>query len=315
MRFSVNYFGWRLGCASLILCCAAALGRAQSDSPQTPPDEGSSSETGVIRNAPPLPKIPVVRRPGEQGLWIGVSYWVANPGTIIDRGTSPFDYPGRIAMPGKPNLNQSAEFGIAMGEHNALKFSYVRSSAHGTVSPGYAMDLWSVYYDPAYPIATNYRVTGLKASFEYLTLPYPVKDSRFRLKTLWQLHYISLRTGFDQPTAPVTDSDGNFLLDSQGNLLSYAAHGTTNVILPAVGVGFQEYVTNNFRLEGSVSGFEFPHRSNLWDAEASANIRLKAVDLRFGWKGYHARSSPKKDLFFTNFTMSGPFVGLTFHFE
>jgi hypothetical protein len=314
MRFSVNNFAWRLVPASLILCCAAALGQAQSTSPQAPADQSSASGTVVTRNAPPLPKVPVIRRSGEQGMWIGVNYWSATPGTVVNRGTSPFDYPGYVKMPGKPKLNQSVDLGFAVGDHNALKVSYLRSSAHGSVHPGHAVNLWSVYYDPAYDLDTNYLMTGLKFSFEYLTWPYPVKDSRFRLKTLWQMHYVSMRTGFDAPTAPLTDSDGNYLLNSQGDLLSYAAHGTTNVVLPAVGLGFQEYVTDKFRLEGGISGFAFPHRSNLWDAEASASIRLSAFDLRFGWRGYQARSSPK-GVFWTEYKMRGPFVGITYHID
>jgi len=86
-----------------------------------------------------------------------------------------------------------------------------------------------------------------KVSYEYLTWPYPVGGRHFRLKTLWQVQYITMKTIFDAPIKSSTP-------DSTGAYTDYSTIGSKSYITPALGLGSHEYATRNLRLEANLSG-------------------------------------------------------------
>ncbi len=69
------------------------------------------------------------------------------------------------------------------------------------------LHLWTQDYTSGSLVSTNYKLQNGKISFEYLTWPFPVESRRFRLKTLWQVHYTGVRTEFGLPEAPIVDSE------------------------------------------------------------------------------------------------------------
>ena len=127
----------------------------------------------------------------------------------------------------------------------------------------------------------------------------------FRLKTLWQMHYVNVRSDFDAPIRSSTP-------DSAGNYTSYATKGSKGYFSPAVGLGLHEYVSRNFRIEADLSGFSLPHRFRLVDSDASIAYRLGSIELRAGGKAFLFRSSPKSDYFFRG-TVGGAFVGIRWY--
>jgi hypothetical protein len=258
---------------------------------------------------PPLPKFTDVRQPGERGFSFGGSAWFASPKPFIVKGSAVNNYPGDTQLLGTPKLDQGFELSMALGSHNAVRVSYFGSQASGGSAIPSQLQLWDQYYSAGVFVATNYHLKNLKLSLEYLTWPYPAKESRFRLKTLWQAQYTSIYSGFDAPYEPTTDALGNYLTDANGNALTYRTQGVDHFILPSVGVEVQEWVRPHFRLEASASGFDLPHRANTWDADASANIRFLHYELRLGVRGYHFRTSPTQQYWFHSTTV-GPFIGL-----
>ncbi len=294
-----------LACVCLLSgLCAPRLGA------QIAPPEGQATPV-----APEIPKYPDLRRPGERGYSIGVAVWTVNPKPLLTKGeASPSDYPGDLLLPGKPKYDQGFEFGIAAGLHNTLRLSYSIASGVGMVkAPGDTYDFyWGRHYVGGTLLDTSYKMRIAKLSFDYLTWPYPVKTSSFRLKTLWQLHYAGLKGGMDAPELATTDSAGNFLVDSSGNPLSYRAHGTRFAILPAVGLGVQEYLGDHLRLEANAAGFAIPHHARLWDADASVNLRFGPVEVRAGARAYQLRTSPRQESWIRT-TMTGPFIGIRFY--
>jgi hypothetical protein len=217
-----------------------------------------------------------------------------------------------MRLVGNPKYDESFELRVAMGLHNVIWASYMSSRASGnTYAPSELGLITQVYLQGDY-LATDYHITSYKLGFDYLAWPYPVKTSRFRLKTVWEMQFLRARVGFDAPLLPIVDSSGNPLLDQNGNALSYATAHTYQFYIPDVGLDMQYWVSRGFRLEGGGSGFSIPHHQNSWDFEGSMNFRAGHVELRLGYRGYHLRTSAQQD-FWVRGTMVGPFVGLRWY--
>jgi hypothetical protein len=272
--------------------------------------------TGPIVKAPPeLPKYPDVRLPGETGWWLGITVWLPKEQPIFDRGhAATFPQASLVTMQGRPKYVGGAEFGVALGLHNALKISYWGARAAGDIVAGQDLTLWSQVYSKGWPVSTNYRVQDLKMSFDYLTWPYPVESRKFRLKTLWQLQYISVRSVFDAPTQPLVDATGAPLIDATGNPITYRAQGTKWWMTPTIGLGLTQYISRNVRIDINGSGFGIPHKWTVWDTDATANFRFGHFELQAGAKAFHFKSSPA-NVFFVRNTMASVFFGIRWYSE
>lgn len=247
------------------------------------------------------------------GYWISVSAWLPTETPTIDKGhAAAFTQGSLTKLQGKPKFTQGAEVGIALGLHNALRLSYFESRAAGDFNSTTDLVLWSQGYPAGNLVSTNYKLQNFKLSFEYLTWPYPVESRTFRLKTLYQLQYTSVRTIFDMPLLPLVDSTGAPLADANGNPLSYAGQGTRAFFAPTLGVGVAKYVSRNFRMEANATGFAIPHHTTIWDADASANFRAGHFELRVGAKAFHYKTSTQAE-FFVRQTMASAFVGLRWY--
>ena len=282
--------------------------------PPTTPASAGQPQTGPnISAAPELPKYPDVRMPGESGVWIGILGSEPTGSPLFDKGratTSTND--SRITLQGRPKLGQGVELGVALGQHNALVLSGFSTRASGDFTSTSTLTLWSQTYDPGVLIATDYKLQTLKLSFEYLTWPYPVESRHFRLKTLWQLQYVNMSTGFNAPLLPITSSSGNALTNSSGQLVTYAAAGSRWFMSPTLGLGVSEYFSKFVRFELNGSGFAIPRSWTLWDADASINLRFGHFELGGGVRAYHVKTSTNAP-FYTRATWTAPQVALRWY--
>ena len=260
-----------------------------------------------------MPKIPDVRQPGETGYWIGIYAWFPTQAPTINKGHgATFTDPSLTTMQGTPKFAEGAEIGLALGLHNALRLTYMDARASGNFTDTNTVQLFSQTYTSGTYITTDYQLQHAKLEFDYLTWPYPVESRRFRLKTIWAVQYTTFRAGFDAPYLPTTDSSGNPLLDTSGNPISFADTGTRWFISPMLGLGVSEFASRHFRLEANATGFAIPHHNNIWDADASANIRYGHVELQIGAKALHFQTTTQSD-FYMKGTMAAAFVGLRWY--
>ncbi len=109
------------------------------------------------------------------------------------------------------------EIGIAAGLHNSLRISYFSSKQSGTTIAPNDLVVFSQNYYKGDELTTNAKLSDYKLSYEYLTWPYPVGGRHFRLKTLWQVQYVTMKTIFDAPIKSATP-------DSTGAFTDYSTH-------------------------------------------------------------------------------------------
>jgi hypothetical protein len=252
---------------------------------------------------PPLPKYPDVQMPGETGYFAGLIGWLPFGAPIVDKGQAA-DWTGAsyFHLPGTPKIAPSADIGLALGLHNFLTLSYYSAKTSGTINAPGPVVLFGQSYNQGDLLATTARVRDVKLSFEYLTWPYPVESRHFRLRTLWQVHYFNTNSDYDAPIRSATPN-------SSGTLTSYATKGSKNIYSPAVGLGFTEYASRNFRIELNVAGFDVPHHWAIGDADAFFAYRAGRIEIRVGGKGLYFKTSPQADYYFRGRVVGG-FVGV-----
>jgi hypothetical protein len=277
--------------------------------PQTQPGTGP-----IVKAAPEPPKYPDVRLPGEYGFYIGITGWLPREEPTFNKGrNSGYLNNSYIVMQGKPKLAEGAEFGIAAGLHNSIRVTYFESRASGDYTAPVNTTVFNGQtYLAGTLVSTDYKLQNFKVSFDYLTWPYPVESRRFRLKTLWQVQYTSMRSGFDAPLLPLTDSNGNPFIDASGNPISYSASSSKWFITPTLGLSATEYITRNIRFEASADGFTIPHHTTLYEGESTINMRVSHFELRGGAKLFHFKTSTNAD-FYMRGTMASVFFGIRWY--
>jgi hypothetical protein len=286
---------------------------AQNPASQTAPDQPVSTAPIVV--APPeLPKYPDVRLPGEYGFYIGIASWEPAQKPIFDAGRNSGNiYPSYVILQGKSKLGKGGEFGLALGLHNSLTFSYIETRAAGDfTTPTILTVAGGQTYAAGTLVSTDHNIQDLKLSFNYLTWPYPVESRKFRLKTLYQVQYVAAKAGFDAPLLPLVDANGNVLIDANGNPISYASSETKWFVLPTFGLSATEYLTRNIRFEASADGFGVPHHALLYEAESTLNFRLSHFELRGGVKFFHFKTSTSQD-FYLKGTLASVFFGIRWY--
>jgi hypothetical protein len=273
---------------------------------QPPPQPEQAGQQQNTKLPPPPPKVIDVRMPGEAGFYIGLTGWLPIGNSTVDKGHAA-DFTGlsRLDLAGKSHGAPGVEIGVAAGVHNTIKLSYFRDKYAGSTKAPTDLVIFGQTYSAGENLTTNTKLSNVKISYEYLTWPYPVERHHFRLKTLWQVQYVTVRGTFDDPVKSSTP-------DSNGNITDYSVLGSKSFFTPAFGVGLHEYASRNLHFEADVSGFAWPHRFQLVDAEATVGYRVGHIDVRGGMKAFHFRTSPKQDYFYRG-SFAGVFVGVRWH--
>jgi hypothetical protein len=274
---------------------------------QQPPAEATPQpQTPRMKLPPPPPKVVDVRLPGEAGWNIGITGWLPEGQMGVDKGhQATFTGLSRLALAGNGTASFGADFGVAVGLHNTLRFTWFQSKRSGTTTAPTDLVIFTQSYNQGDVLSTNSKLQDFKLSYEYLTWPYPVEARRFRLKTLWQAHYVTQKVIFDAPIKSSTP-------DASGLFTDYSAQGSKGFFSPAFGLGVHEYVARNLHFELNAAGFAWPHKWQLLDSDATIGYRAAHLELRIGGKVFLYRTSPNADYFYHG-KLLGAFVGLRWY--
>ena len=93
---------------------------------------------------------------------------------------------------------------------------------------------------------------------------------------------------------------------------SASANASKQIIYPAFGLAAEYALSPHVLFRADASGFALPHKSVLWDAEATIAYRRGAWEIRGGGKAFHFKTSPNSTEY-VSATLAGAFIGLRYH--
>lgn len=286
----------------LPICAAAQQPSppAPSSTPaQTAPPAGSSQNYKTSLGTTP-----------DEPYSVEIFYWFAGGEPALRGGkaniTDTTSTATGIDFIGKVHRSPGIVLSMPAGKGNSLHFSYFQNVGTGNQTAQSNLALFGTGFVTGDYLATRYRVQNAKISWDFLTWPTPLNGSSFRFRTLWEVQYTTAYSSIDAPLKPIS-------YDSSGSPISNTGYGTRSFVYPTFGVAVSKDFGKRFRLEGKASGFGLPHHATLWDAEASATVRVGPLDVIGAYKGFHFKTSPQSDQYFMQ-TLSGAYVGLRWNF-
>jgi hypothetical protein len=246
------------------------------------------------------PKVPEVLRQDEGDPSLEPFAWLPVGRPSFNKGQATAStIASNASFEGRAKLAWGGTLRIPAGAHSTVRLSYFDTRAAGNFTAGTDLNLWSSGYNRGDYISTQYRLRGFGLSYDFLTWPYPARDRRFRLKTLWQFQYATIKSTFDAPLSTSPPNPGT---------------GSKSIYLPGLGLGVTEYLSKNFRVEALASGFAIPSHAALANGEADMAYKFGRLELRAGGKIFYFRTSPQAD-FFMRGRLAGGFAGLRFYWH
>jgi hypothetical protein len=278
----------------LSVCVLAAL---QLASPaQEPPNPAAPPPP-----APQAPRPPAAEDRDTFGPSIGLFYWY-NPNHFHLRSGNEAiagDNPANLDYPGKNQGTPGAIITFPAGRYNSLQISYFRTRGTGTGPTPSAVKIFDQSFSAGEVLNTKYWMQAVKVSWDYLTWPVPPDETSFRIKTLWQIHYVATKS---ELVAPALETETTTTFTTKNHTM----------FLPAIGFGFEKRFNRSLRWELKGSGMAWPKRSRLWDAETFFAVRRRHLEMKFGGRALHFRTSTNKpDYIYA--TLPGGFVEVSWH--
>jgi hypothetical protein len=282
-----------------LLCfsCTLLFGQQQTpaDTPQTP---APSPPPATATPAPADTNKDEVDGTG----WITLMYWLSAGSPELIGGkqsTAATSGAGNLGLPADNKRAPGISIAIPAGKFNRFEVSYFQTNGVGNSTSTQNLELLGQSIPANDYLAINYRVRNYKFTWNYLTWPSPPENSKFRVKTLWEVQYTNISASVDAPF--------------ETSALFTPAIGSKHIIFPTFGLGFEYVPTKRFRIEGRGSGFGFPHKAEQWESEINAVGRVGHFEIFAGEKIFHFKTSPNSDNYFEG-TLKGPYAGLRFVF-
>jgi hypothetical protein len=296
MRNRVKYFFPASLMLAVCLLVESAMGQApepqSTPSPTaTPPNAPPPQATRTTRAVPNIPDDPF-------NTWaFGLNYWLnTGPSDLLPGSQSANPPAQHLMLAGANKKSFGFTFIAPAGKYNRLEFTGFQAKASGTsIAP---VDV--TYFGQTYPagdtLLSDYRVRAFKVSYNYLTYPAP-PTSKFRLKALFELQYVSSNVSVSAPL----------------DLFTLPASGSRHIFVPTFGLGSDIVPSRAFHLELKGSGWALPGKSLIIDGEANGLVRVSRLEIVAGAKFYRYRTSPNNDQFVQG-RFFGPQVGLRYVF-
>ena len=300
-----------LGLWICVLFIPLAYPQDTSSPPAGPVEPSTPATTNPVSIGNTVTRTDTAKPPDEPyiledgGISIEPIYWLNRAQPSLQGGAAATSY-GNLNYPGNAKNSLGAELSFPAGRSNTLRFSYFRLQGNGNSTLSQDATIFSEAYNAGDYLNASYTLQIAKLSWDYLSYTWHKPRSSLRLKTLWEVQLVNAGTNVVAPFKAVTTDA------STGNTDDNTAHGSKNLVLPTLGLELEQALGHHFRWEAKGSGFGIPHRSDIWDAEASIAFRIRQVELLGGEKGYHFKMSPQAAEYFAN-TMSGVYIGIRYY--
>ncbi len=310
---------WLLLCLLLCLLDMPLLLCGQAQTPATPATPAAQTPTPPATPAPaattttppspgglPPPKYtPNLSNTGT-GLSIEPFYWLTRGKMLLRTGddninngvSSDLDYPGKI------DHAYGATVIVPVNNNSSIRFTYFQTAMmNGGTVTSENLNLFGTAISLGDPLANQAQLANYKLSYDYVTYYWNKKRGDIRMKTLYEIQYTTISTSFD-----------DFQLQTDGSYNVNPGSGTTQIILPTLGLGFDGTLSKHLRWETRTTGFGIPHRAKIADGEGNLAVRFGRFELIGGVKGYYFRTSRRSGQFNTGAPW-GPYAGLRFYWS
>jgi hypothetical protein len=235
----------------------------------------------------------------ERMLSVALYDWLPSGGPSLRGGQLAVIPPSHnLTLPQKPSRAYGATITFPMKGSTRLEVSYLTMNDRGNTLAPTDLGLFGATLVKGEPLAMDYSLRHLKVSWNYLSYPNPPQDAKFRVKTLWEFHFLQV-----YPTVVATVAAPDQPLAQ-----------TQRITLPAAGLGLEYVQSHHFRMELKGSGMGFPNRSAIGDAEGTAVVRVRSLEIFAGAKFLYFRTSPKKETYVKG-NLWGPFAGVRWVFK
>jgi hypothetical protein len=308
--------GWLLLCLSampLYLCGQNQTAPATPPSAPTPttpavppvaPAVQTSDTTPPSPSALPPPKYTPNYVNNGNGLSIEPTYWFPNGQPLLHTGDdNTTGLPGYLNYPGSLSRALSGNVVVPVGKGSSVRFSYFQTTKNGGTTATQDLSLFGTAINAGDPMVTSAQITNYKLSYDFVTYYWNLKGGDLRLKTLYEVQYLTVNTSID-----------DFQLQTNGTYNLNPASGTKSIIAPTFGFGLDQTLSKHFRWEARGSGWALPHRSKIGDTEFAIAARYGYVELVVGARAYYFRTSREAD-HFNDGTLYGPYAGLRLYWH
>jgi hypothetical protein len=254
--------------------------------------------------APPPPAAPVQKAgpdyPDPRTFTIGAFYWgtgsTTNPGLITGRQATDVE---TLSDLGKVRqATPMIELSIPITRTGELKFEGSITKGDGTQAAPVDTDLYSTQFYKGDTISSQYQITRAKLYLDDLLFPHKFPVSKFRLKSLWEVQLIKIKSTIDAPLVAAGET----------------SQGSQQIVFPTFGLAAEYAVAPHVLFRVAGSGFGLYHKADLWDGEATVSVRRGQWEIVGGGKAFHFKTSPN-NLEYVSGTIVGAFVGLRWHWS
>ena len=282
-------------CLSLTLLSGAVLAQTapSASAPAADPDAPVAGQKG---RKPAVPDYPDPRT-----LSVGVFYWQTVPGEGPDirGGKVATGYSSLFGL-GKAKPGFGVDIRYPVTRTGELRFEGFLDKGTGNQKAPLDTTLFGTGFSKGDYLATQYQITSGKLYLDDLLYPYKYPVSKFRLKSLWAVRYLKVKSTIDAPLSKSTS-----LTSSSSN---------RQVLLPELGIAAEYAIAPHLLLRVDGSGFTLPGKSLIWDCAGTVAYRRGRISVEGGFKALGYRSSPKKDEYVSGI-LQGGFVEVRYHWK
>lgn len=301
--------------AAFVPVFAAAAFAQQTNPPANPPQAGAAPEATPPPQPSPAPQPAPAAKSSpadasqddvDRFYSITATYWQMYSHPTLAGGYAWYYAEGSVLKyTGSNRDSLSGSLIVPLPSHADLNISYFRYSGSGSqYEPLVGAQYFTVVYAQGDYLVPSYTAQGGKATYEYLTLPWPYEKHKIRIYSLWSVAYFNMKTVIDAPfkTATVNSNTAG----------TNVANGGHMIILPMLGMKVEYPISKLVRLEASASGFGIPKHAAIWDADANASIHItRNFDIVVGARAFYFKTSPQATEYFSQLP-SGAYGGIRY---
>ena len=162
----------------------------------------------------------------------------------------------------------------------------------------------SYSFNPGDSMHTTYHFITGRLYLDDLLYPHKFPVSKFRLKSIWGIRYISVTQTVDSASEDATAGLGG----------SSFQIGTNFILLPEFGAAMEYAPSRHTLFRVDAEGFGIPHHADIYEGGAEFSARKNNLEFLVGVKLLHFKTTPQKEEYEVG-TFVSPFVGLRWHWQ